>query len=105
MVPDPSGLPITNDPAGIADQIGALDNALDQILSVRAKVGTKLDRLEATENHWADFKLNITQMLSDTEDADIIETVSNLANWEAAYQASLAVSAKIIQPSLIDFLS
>jgi len=88
----------------ISDQIGSLDDALDQILKARANVGTKLNRLEATENHWADFKLNITQMLSDTEDADMIKTVTDLASQEAAYQASLSASARIIQPSLIDFL-
>ncbi|MFV9615888.1 MAG: flagellar hook-associated protein FlgL [Gammaproteobacteria bacterium] len=88
----------------ISDQLGPLDDALDQILKAMANVGTKLNRLEATENHWADFKLNITQMLSDTEDADMIKTVTDLASQEAAYQASLAASARIIQPSLIDFL-
>jgi flagellar hook-associated protein 3 FlgL len=88
----------------ISDQLGPLDDALDQILKARANVGAKLNRLEATENHWADFKLNITQMLSDTEDADMIKTVTDLASQEAAYQASLAASARIIQPSLIDFL-
>lgn len=94
----------TNDSAAISDQLGPLDDALDQILKARANVGAKLNRLEATENHWADFKLNITQMLSDTEDADMIKTVTDLASREAAYQASLAASARIIQPSLIDFL-
>jgi len=94
----------TNDSDAISDQLGPLDDALDQILKARANVGTKLNRLEATENHWADFKLNITQMLSDTEDADMIKTVTDLASQEAAYQASLAASARIIQPGLIDFL-
>ena len=94
----------TNDSDAISAQLGPLDDALDQILKARANVGTKLNRLEATENHWADFKLNITQMLSDTEDADMIKTVTDLASQEAAYQASLAASARIIQPSLIDFL-
>lgn len=94
----------TNDSDAISDQLGPLDDALDQILKARANVGPKLNRLEATENHWADFKLNITQMLSDTEDADMIKTVTDLSSQEAAYQASLAASARIIQPSLIDFL-
>jgi flagellar hook-associated protein 3 FlgL len=94
----------TNDSDAISDQLGPLDDALDQILKARANVGPKLNRLEATENHWADFKLNITQMLSDTEDADMIQTVTDLSSQEAAYQASLAASARIIQPSLIDFL-
>jgi flagellar hook-associated protein 3 FlgL len=98
-----TGLEI-NDSAAISDQLGPLDDAFDQILKARANVGAKLNRLEATENHWADFKLNITQMLSDTEDADMIKTMTDLASQEAAYQASLAASARIIQPSLIDFL-
>ena len=93
-----------NDSVAISDQMGPLDDALNQILTVRTDVGTKLNRLEATENYWADFKLNIEQMLSDTEDADIIKTVTDLASQETAYNASLAASARITQNSLIDFL-
>jgi flagellar hook-associated protein 3 FlgL len=94
----------TNDSAAILDQIGLLDDAYNQILKVRAREGTKVNQLEATENHWADFKLNITQMLSDTEDADIMKAATDLASYETAYQTSIAASAKIIQPSLINFL-
>ncbi len=94
----------TNDSAAISDQLEPLDDALDQILKARADAGAKLNRLETTENHWADFKLNIEQMLSDTEDADMIKTVTDLASQETAYQASLAASARVIQPSLLDFL-
>ena len=93
-----------NDTAKISGQIESLDDALDQVLKAQADVGSKLNRLEITENHWADFKLNIEQLLSDTEDADMIKTATDLASQEAAYQASLAVSARIIQPGLIDFL-
>lgn len=94
----------TNNSDTISGQLGLLDDALDQLLKVRAGVGAKLNRLEATENHWADFKLNIEQLLSDTEDADILKTVTDLASQETAYQASLAAAARVIQPSLIDFL-
>jgi len=94
----------TNDSAAIFNQIDLLDDAHSQILEIRAREGTKLNRLEATENHWADFKLNIQQMLSDTEDVDMIKVAIDLASQEAAYQASLAAAAKIIQPSLIHFL-
>ena len=94
----------TNDSAAISDQLEPLDDALDQILKAMADAGAKLNRLETTENHWADFKLNIEHMLSDTEDADMIKTVTDLASQETAYQASLAASARVIQPSLLDFL-
>ena len=88
----------------ISGQIGLLDDAFDQVLEARSDVGATLNRLEATENHWADFKLNIQQLLSDTEDADIIKATTDLASQETAYQASLAASARIIQSSLMDFL-
>lgn len=94
----------TNNSDTISGQLGLLDDALDQLLNVRAGVGAKLNQLEAMENHWADFKPNIEHMLSDTEDADILKTVTDLANQETAYQASLAAAARVIQPSLIDFL-
>jgi len=94
----------TNNSDMISGQLGLLDDALDQLLNVRAGVGAKLNQLEAMENHWADFKPNIEHMLSDTEDADILKTVTDLANQETAYQASLAAAARVIQPSLIDFL-
>ncbi|MCK5507190.1 MAG: flagellar hook-associated protein FlgL [Desulfobacterales bacterium] len=94
----------TNNSDTISGQLGLLDDALDQLLKVRAGVGAKLNRLEATENHWADFKLNIEQLLSDTEDADILKTVTDLASQETAYQAALAASSRVIQPSLMDFL-
>ena len=96
----------TNDSTAISEQLlEPFDDALDQILEVRANAGAKLNRLESTKNHLADFKLNIEQILSDTENADIIKAISELSKQETAYQASLSVSAKRMQGStLMDFL-
>jgi len=93
-----------DDTNAIANQIEELENALNHILIVRANTGARLNRIESTENHWADFKLNIQTQLSNEEDADIMKVVSDMIAQEAAYKASLAASAKIIQPSLIDFI-
>jgi flagellar hook-associated protein 3 FlgL len=57
-----------------------------------------------TENHWENFVLHVTDKLSKTEDADLAKTITDLTNQEAVYKASLAASAKVVQPSLIDFL-
>jgi len=95
----------TDDTSAISHQIESLDDALDQVLSVRSEVGAKLNRLESTENYWSNFKLNVERMLSDTEDADIARAMTELAAQETAYEASLAAAARVIQPSLIYFLS
>jgi len=94
-----------NDTHAIQDQIELLDEGLNQIISKRAEVGAMLNQLETTENHWADFRVNVTQVLSDSEDVDMYRAVTDLATRETAYKAALAASARIVQPTLIDFLN
>jgi flagellar hook-associated protein 3 FlgL len=93
-----------NDPAAISGQLDVLDQSLALITNERADVGARLNRLDATEAHSDTFKINIQQMLSDTEDLDVVQAITELTAQQSAYQASLSVSAKIIQPSLIDYL-
>jgi flagellar hook-associated protein 3 FlgL len=93
-----------NNTEGISDQIEPLDDALDQILNARGKVGARLNRLETTEKYWSDFSLRITEMLSDMEDIDLAQAMTQLVSQQTAYQASLETTSMIIQPSLINFL-
>jgi flagellar hook-associated protein 3 FlgL len=81
-----------------------LKGALEQVLTSRAETGAVLNRLETTENYWTNFKLNLTESLSATEDADLTKTITDLTAQESAYQASLAASARVLQMSLLDFL-
>jgi flagellar hook-associated protein 3 FlgL len=93
-----------NDTEKISVQIERIDDGMDQILNARAVVGERLNLLETTENYWINFKIYIEQMLAETEDADITKAIADLATLESAYQASLAAAAKIVQPSLLQFL-
>jgi flagellar hook-associated protein 3 FlgL len=68
-------------------------------------VGAKLDRLQAAKNHWDTFKTNLTGILTETEDADITATLTEFNNQKTCYEAALAVSATLMETSLIDFLS
>ena len=94
----------SNDTTAISNQLTPLDTAASQVVNTRADVGSTLNRLEATQNYWSSFKLNIQKALSNTEDADMTQAASQLTQQQTAFQASLAVAAKIVQPSLLDFL-
>ena len=93
-----------NDPEMIGSLVEEIDKAFNQIDRYRAEVGARINRLESAENYWNNLKLNIEKALSDTEDADLTEVMTDLLSQQAVYQASLATTARIIQPSLIDFL-
>jgi len=46
----------------------------------------------------------LRSQLSDVEDVDLPQTIMEMKLQETAYQASLATAAKVIQPSLLDYL-
>lgn len=90
--------------AQIDAQITPLTGAIDQVKAVWADASTTFTRLETTENQLAKFKLNIQDMLSEIEDADIAQAIVELQLQETVYETSLEAAATIIQPTLMDFL-
>jgi flagellar hook-associated protein 3 FlgL len=86
---------------GLLDDI---DEHMDNITRVRADVGARYNRLELTENRLSKNIYNFTKLMSENEDIDQAENIMLLKSEENVYQASLAGGARIIQPSLMDFL-
>jgi flagellar hook-associated protein 3 FlgL len=93
-----------NNATGINNQITPLDNAIDNINTIRAQNAGDYKLLEATENHYAYFKLNMQELMSRTEDADLAATIVDFQAQQTAYESTLATSSMIMQKSLIDFI-
>lgn len=87
-----------------SSDIAAVDGALDAILSARATVGAKMNRLEAAQERRTLLQVNLEDLRSKTEDTDFAEAISKFAIQETVYKASLQVSGQAIQPSLLDYL-
>jgi len=94
----------SGDSAGIQTAMGHLDTRLNKFLEVRADIGAKMNRISLAKDRLEDININVRQLQSKTEDADIAALITSLKTDEAVYQASLSVGSRIIQPSLIDFL-
>jgi flagellar hook-associated protein 3 FlgL len=93
-----------NDRGGAGMLLEPLDSSIESMLDARGTVGTRTVRLETTSTRLTDMKLSFTKLLSEVEDADITEVLTQLSTYEANYQSALLAGAKIIQPSLLDFL-
>ena len=72
--------------------------------NIQSQIGGKINRLNLTIDRLSEDNLNFTDLLSDNEDVDMAETLIKFSAQEVVYQAALASSAKIIQPTLLDFL-
>lgn len=90
--------------AAISGKIQDFADDIDNILRIRADVGARINRLELTANRMQNDNTNFTKLMSDNENVDMTDTIMNLKNEENVYRASLAGGARIIMPSLIDFL-
>jgi len=93
-----------NDPEGIAGTLDDLEAGLNQVLAVAGEVGARMGRVEALRTTLDQDLLRVRTLLSRTEDADLAQLFVELAKREQVYQASLAAGARLIQPSLLDFL-
>jgi flagellar hook-associated protein 3 FlgL len=81
-----------------------LEGQLDTALEIRAQNGSRQNRLESALGRLAEVEETNVKQLSETEDADIAETLIELNSQTAAYQAALRAGANIVQASLMDFL-
>jgi flagellar hook-associated protein 3 FlgL len=92
------------DNAAAGAVLSDIDIEMDNLLRVMADNGAVMNRLELTINRLDTDVLNFTSLMSKNEDADIAETIMYLQSEENVYQASLSAGAKVIMPSLVDFL-
>lgn len=84
--------------------VGALQTELDSLLSARADIGARANRLGLAQDRLHQLELNIEQLLLDTEGADIARALTDLKVTENVYRSALASGARMIQPTLLDFL-
>jgi flagellar hook-associated protein 3 FlgL len=99
-----NNLNVGNATAVSGSDLTAIDGAMDTLMSARAQVGAKTNRLEAAQGRQDLLQVNLKDLRSKTEDSDIVEAISKFSVQETVYKASLEVSGKAIQPSLLDFL-
>ncbi|NLM05458.1 MAG: flagellar hook-associated protein FlgL [Tissierellia bacterium] len=92
------------DQGEIQKDIGRIKNAYDNVLKVTAEFGARTNRMELTKNKLDDSVFNLKSLMSDNENVDLAEAFTRLLTEENVYRASLGVTGRIIQPSLMDFL-
>lgn len=98
-------LSVGGTPANLSTtDLQAIDSAADTISTTRASVGARTNRLAAATDRLQQLELAQTQQLSDTEDADVAQTMVDYSTQSAVYQAALRAGSQLIQPSLLDFL-
>ena len=84
--------------------LGPLNQAAQRLEDIRAEGAVMFKHLEMTEDRYAAFKLKNEDMLEKTENVDMATAIVELQSLQTAYETSLATAARVLQPTLLDFL-
>ncbi|MGO4788245.1 flagellar hook-associated protein FlgL [Paenibacillus sp. 2KB_20] len=95
---------LADDTTAIQKAIPSLQKNLETVITAQSEMGGKQNRLEFTLSRLGDLNINYMDLQSKVEDADISKVIIDLKTSESIYQASLDTMARIIRPSLLDFL-
>ncbi|WLD92974.1 flagellar hook-associated protein FlgL [Alkalihalobacillus sp. AL-G] len=91
-------------PGAINNYLSKIDGHVDNLLNERAELGARYNRVEMIAERVSQQKVIATRVLSDNEDVDMEKAIMNLKTQESIHRAALSSGARIMQPTLMDFL-
>ncbi len=95
---------LNNDNTVIAAQIDNIANGIDNVSLHRSTIGARVNYFERRLDQLKAAEVNLTNSLSQWEDADIVEAAMMFEQEQAGYNAALAAAADVLQMSLLNYL-
>jgi flagellar hook-associated protein 3 FlgL len=93
-----------DDPEDVGTRaLGGIDLAIENLLKYRTELGARSNRLDMVKARIIQDQTNMEDILSKNEDVDIAEAIK-LRMLELVHRSALGVTARVIQPTLLDFL-
>jgi flagellar hook-associated protein 3 FlgL len=96
---------VTDDKMGIQESLDRIDDATQQVVMARTSLGSRVMTIDNTLNSLHTNGVDTKATISQLEDADAFQVISDINKTESALQATLQTSGKLIQKSLMDFIS
>jgi flagellar hook-associated protein 3 FlgL len=96
---------LRNNPSELTSvDLGQLDAGYLRMQNALATVGSRYHQIEIMQDRNKANQLDTQNQLSEVEGVDMPAAIVELQLQEVAYQAALGATARVIQPSLVDFL-
>jgi flagellar hook-associated protein 3 FlgL len=88
----------------VRNRIGGLGTAWDHLSAMQTKVGARLNQLEERLTALTNLRTDRTQVLADTEEADMVEVLTQLQQKKTALEAALRVTTYADGMNLTQYL-
>jgi len=97
----PDGTRLTN---SLNTALNNLDHGLDNILTIRASIGARLQEIDSLNSFGSDLDLQFQSTLSRLQDVDLAESISDLTQQQLFLEAAQRSFATVSRLSLFNFL-
>jgi flagellar hook-associated protein 3 FlgL len=88
----------------VGSQLGAIDSRMNALVTAQSTVGARQNQITAAKDTIVQKTGALEAQRAGIEDVDIGQIVIQLKQQEVTYQSTLAVTARTLQPTLMDFL-
>jgi flagellar hook-associated protein 3 FlgL len=88
----------------LSDRLNQIDAHIDTVRGVQGDVGTRHAEVLSAQSTLTSQATTLEGQRSAIEDKDVAKAVLDLQLQNTNYQAALAVTAKVLQPTLMDYL-
>lgn len=93
-----------NNGTAVGADLGTVDSAQNGLLMAQATVGATTSRVQQLGASADSLQTDLKTRISGLVDADLAQASVEFSTRQAAYQAALAAAAKVVMPSLLDYL-
>ncbi len=95
----------TNDQRAITAATAGLKEDFDRVTRVRGQTGARVQEIESRQNRLEDENLATKSLLSNLSDVDYTDAITRFQTLQTSLQATLQSASRIMNQSLLDFLS
>lgn len=88
----------------VGTHLTAIDLQMKTVLTAQTDVGVRQAQIQKAGEALVQHKGNLEAQRAGIEDIDLGQAILNLKLQEVSYQAALSVTARVLQPTLMDFL-
>jgi flagellar hook-associated protein 3 FlgL len=81
-----------------------IDNALSNLLEVRASVGTRLKEIDVLDSTGDDLNIQYTEALHQLQDIDLAETISNFTQQQMTLEAAQKAFTQVSRLSVFNYI-
>jgi flagellar hook-associated protein 3 FlgL len=99
-----SAAPTTAKAQQLSQQIGVVDAARSALTDTTGEQSANLAAMDGIKNRLTDLKLAADGRATDLESTDYAEAVLKMNEQQSDLQATMSVAAKLLQPSLLNFI-